>query len=46
VLFGYRSFDELRQAFPDCGCWAGGNAMRALTEALFPKRDSDIWPIA
>jgi hypothetical protein len=44
VLFGYRSLDELRNAFPDC--WAGGNAMRALTESLFPKRDSDVWPVA
>ncbi|MCL4505869.1 MAG: GNAT family N-acetyltransferase [Chloroflexi bacterium] len=44
LLFGYRSSDELRYAFPDC--WAGGNAMRALLDALFPKRDSDVWPLA
>ena len=44
VLFGYRSLQELRDAFPDC--WAGGNAMRALIDALFPKRDSDVWPVA
>jgi hypothetical protein len=44
VLFGWRSLDEVRYAFPDC--WAGGNASRALVDALFPKRDSEVWPIA
>ena len=44
LLFGYRSMDELRQAFADC--WAGGNAARALLDALFPKRNSDVWPIS
>ena len=44
VLFGYKSLDELRNAFPDC--WAGGNAMRALIDALFPKQESCVWPVA
>lgn len=44
ILFGYRSLDELNDAFPDC--WAGSNAMRVLTDALFPKRASDVWPVA
>jgi hypothetical protein len=43
LLFGYRTLDELRYAFADC--WAG-NSARALLEVLFPKRNSDIWPIA
>jgi hypothetical protein len=44
LLFGHRSLDELRDAFPDC--WAGGNAMRALVDALFPKRESSVWPVS
>jgi Acetyltransferase (GNAT) domain len=44
LLFGYRSMEELRHAFADC--WAGGNAARALLDALFPKRNSDVGPIA
>jgi hypothetical protein len=44
LLFGYKSLDELRAEFPDC--WAGGNTNRAILDALFPKQDSDVWPIA
>jgi GNAT superfamily N-acetyltransferase len=44
VLFGYRSLDELRDAFPDC--WVGGNAMRALVDALFPRHESSVWPVS
>jgi hypothetical protein len=40
LLFGYRSFEELRGAFPDC--WSSNNEMRALFEALFPKRPSQV----
>jgi len=43
LLFGYRSFDELRAAFPDCG---GRLEARLLLDALFPKQASDVWPVA
>lgn len=44
IVFGYRSLDELRAAFPDC--WQDSDNARALLEALFPKQPSDFWPIA
>lgn len=44
LLFGYRSLEELRGAFPDC--WADGDAPRALLGILFPKQPSDFWPVA
>jgi hypothetical protein len=44
LLFGYRSLEELSHAFTDC--WTSNNEARALLEALFPKRPSDLWPIA
>jgi hypothetical protein len=44
LLFGYRSFDELRHAFADCTCEADQTA--ALIEALFPKKLSDVLPLA
>ena len=44
LLFGYRSFDELRYAFKDC-YWENNN-VRALLNALFPKRLSDVFPVA
>jgi GNAT acetyltransferase-like protein len=40
LLFGYRSLEELRNSFPDC--WWNSNETRALMEALFPKRPSQI----
>ncbi len=40
LLFGYRSLDELRNAFPDC--WWRSNEIRALMDALFPKRSSQV----
>ncbi len=43
LLFGYRSFDELRFAFKDC-YWSNNTARVALN-ALFPKRLSDVFPI-
>jgi hypothetical protein len=42
LLFGYRNFEELRDAFPDV--WAGRDE-RTLLEALFPKRLSWVRPI-
>ena len=44
LLFGYRSLEELRGAFPDC--WADGDTPRALLGILFPKQSSDFWPVA
>jgi hypothetical protein len=44
LLFGYRSFEELDYAFPDC--WRNHDTAFGLLNALFPKQSSDIWPIA
>ena len=44
LLFGHRALAELEHAFADCR--GGDDATRALLGALFPKRSSDIWPIA
>jgi GNAT superfamily N-acetyltransferase len=49
LLFGHRTFDELRRFFPDCGIdihsLARGDEVRAVLEALFPKRPSHVWGI-
>ena len=44
LLFGHRSFDELRHAFIDC--FADNNTARVLVNALFPKKLSDVYPLA
>ncbi len=44
LLFGFRSLDELKYAFPDC--WTGGDGPRALLEALFPKQASNVWHVS
>ena len=44
VVFGYRSYDELCQAFPDC--WCDNEEVRALINILFPKKLSDVFPVA
>jgi hypothetical protein len=44
VLFGYRSFDELRGAFADCRC--DSEEVRALINILFPKKLSDVFPVS
>jgi hypothetical protein len=43
MLFGYRSLDELRQAYADC--WTNGDETRALLMALFPKAGSNVWGV-
>ena len=43
LVFGYRSFDELRDAFADC--WSDADEAHVVLDALFPKQRSDIWPI-
>ncbi|HET9494550.1 MAG TPA: GNAT family N-acetyltransferase, partial [Chloroflexia bacterium] len=40
LLFGYRSLDELRHAFPDLS--ARTDEARALLPILFPKKDSNV----
>lgn len=44
VLFGYRSYDELHQSFADC--WCDSQEVRALIGILFPKKLSDVFPVA
>lgn len=44
VLFGHRSFDELRHAFVDC--YVHNPTARVLINALFPKRDSFVQAVA
>lgn len=43
LLFGYRSLDELRYAFPDC--WAR-DEIGVVLNTLFPKQASLVWPIS
>jgi hypothetical protein len=44
VLFGYRSYDELQYTFADC--WCDSEEVRALINILFPRKLSDVFPIA
>jgi predicted N-acetyltransferase YhbS len=44
ILCGYRSYEELHRSFPDC--WCEGEDVRALINILFPKKLSDVFPIA
>jgi hypothetical protein len=44
ILFGHRSPEALRSAFPDC--WCDGDDARTLLDALFPKQRSVFWPWA
>lgn len=43
LLFGYRTTEELRQVYPDTATW--GDEANVLLRALFPKRDSVVWPL-
>jgi hypothetical protein len=43
-LFGYRSYAELEYAFADCWCFK--EDVRALLNILFPKKPSNVYPIA
>jgi hypothetical protein len=42
LLFGYRSLDALRSAFPDV--WVNDN-VELLVNALFPHRPSRVLPL-
>ncbi len=44
LVFGYRSFDDLNNAFPDC--WYENDDAYGLLNTLFPRQFSDVWPIA
>lgn len=44
MLFGYRSYEELSTSFVEC--WCGGEEVRALMSILFPKKQSDVFPMA
>ena len=44
MLFGYRSYDELHAAFADC--WCDREEVRVLMDILFPKKLSDVFPVA
>jgi hypothetical protein len=41
ILFGYRSFEELKYAYPDC--WWSDESTRIIVNALFPKKDSTLY---
>jgi hypothetical protein len=43
LLFGYRALDELKYAFPDCG--TSSDEAQALLNVLFPKQESQVWPV-
>ena len=44
LLFGYRSYEELKHSFADC--WSDSEEVHALIDILFPKRLSDVFPVA
>lgn len=44
LLLGYRTVEELHFAFPDC--WPGNDHTRTLLSILFPKKESQLWPVA
>lgn len=44
MLFGYRSYEDLRTAFADC--WCNEEEVRVLMNVLFPKKLSDVFPMA
>jgi len=44
LLFGYRSFNELEYTFADCWCFL--EDVRVLLNILFPKKLSNVYPVA
>jgi GNAT superfamily N-acetyltransferase len=46
LLFGYRSLDELDNAYPDCYSNSEAPDAGPLLRALFPKKQSLIWPVS
>jgi hypothetical protein len=43
MVFGYRTYEEIHYAFPDC--WCDDEDVRVLIDILFPKRSSNIYPV-
>jgi len=43
ILFGYRSFEELKHAFPDC--WWSDHNTRTIIDILFPNKHSNVYGI-
>ncbi len=43
LILGYRSLDQLQDAYPDC--MVRGGEPRALLHTLFPRTHSDVWPL-
>lgn len=44
LLFGYRSYKQLEYFFADC--WCDSEEVRILLDILFPKKISNVYPIA
>jgi hypothetical protein len=44
LLFGYRTFDEVHHAFPDCFSWQ--EDVIALVNVLFPRRPACVIPVS
>jgi len=44
LLFGYRTLEELDDAFADC--WWETDEARALLKTLFPKQPSHVWAVS
>ena len=44
LLFGYRSFKEMEYFFADC--WCGSEEVRVLLNILFPRKLSNVYPVA
>ena len=40
ILFGYRNFEELKYAFPDC--WCSDESTHIIINTLFPKKNSSL----
>ena len=57
LVFGRRNLDELRHAFPDCWVAEDYSSVHGdegpvigdfspVLEALFPRQNSNVWPIS
>lgn len=43
LLFGYRSLDDIKAAYPDA--WLDNDETRVLLTTLFPKQPSNVWAL-
>jgi hypothetical protein len=44
LLFGYRSLEELKYAYPDC--WTKTDDALALLDIIFPRQPSEVWAVS